>query len=337
MVAELVDAAFNIIYHEICLMFWMFMFGLTLKKRHALYNSFLTSYGETAFRLDQIIEFGAGIMKKARIHHHFHDDFSLQANAKSLAEFAVRGFQCNPSKLTLKQAEFIISLFERRISERIPVEYIINEAKYLDKRFYVNENVLVPRSLMGHRFNDFLNEVHWSNFKVLDLCTGSGCIGISLALLHPQIHVVLADISEKALEVASINIKKHHLEARVSIIKSDLFSEIDDKFDLIISNPPYVPTSEYKRSPEEFKNEPKIALESGSKGLDIVDRMISESKKLLNKNGTMIVEVGVTTAKIIKRRYKDLNLEWFKYRRPSGKESFFGMHCVFRVMGMHLP
>ncbi len=147
----------------------------------------------------------------------------------------------------------------------------------------------------------------------------------------------MADISHAALEVAHVNINKYSLNDRVRCIRSDLFDNIQNKYDLIITNPPYVSISEYQKCPEEFKNEPKIALESGKDGLDILHKILSQAKKYLNKNGSLIAEVGFPAAKLLKKKYPRILFKWFKYRRPNGKESIFGMHGVFLCKRSDLP
>jgi ribosomal protein L3 glutamine methyltransferase len=286
---------------------------------------------------------GSKLMRKERLHHHFFANHTFLAIAQHLATHAL---QISPNQANLssldkrissQQAKKIIHLFEKRIAKRIPVEYITHEAHYLGNQFYVNEHVLVPRSIMNTRFKDFLNDIHWENYRVLDLCTGSGCIGISLALINPHISVDLADISSQALNVAQSNINRHGLSERVKCIESDLFNNINDKYDLIITNPPYVTVSEYQGCPQEFKNEPKIALESGKDGLDIINRIMHQAKNHLNANGSLIAEVGFTAAKRIKKKYRQVPFTWFKYRRPCGKESLLGMHGVFQCPAKGLP
>ncbi len=272
-------------------------------------------------------------MRQAKLHPHFFADHSLKTTALYLTFFALKlpYEYTNPDylnkEITVNDAEKILQLFEKRISKRIPVEYITNESYYLGNPFYVNEHVLVPRSLMNTRFLDFLKFDQWKNYRVLDLCTGSGCIGISLALLNNQITVDLADISTKALAVAAINIKKYRLNDRVKCIESDLFENITEKYDIIITNPPYVPLNEYDQQPAEVKNEPDIALKAGIDGLEIIDKIIINSKSYLNPNGILIAETGYPAAKKIKKKYPATSFQWFKYRHPSGKKSILDKFC----------
>lgn len=285
------------------------------------------------YTVKSIARFGARLMKQAKLHPHFLANHSLKSTALYLTFFALKlpYEYTNPNylnqKITEADAEYILQLFEERISKRIPAEYITQESYYLERPFYVNEYVLVPRSLMNTRFDDFLKSVEWENYRVLDLCTGSGCIGITLALLHPNITVDLADISAEALAVASLNIQKYNLTHRVTCIQSDLFQNIEKKYDIIISNPPYVPLDEYDQQPPEVKNEPAIALKAGRDGLEIINKIIINSKLYLNPNGILIAEVGYPAAKQLKKKYPGLPFQWFKYRHPSGKESILDKLC----------
>lgn len=314
------------------------------KRRNRIYASCLAACQASNITFEDIVEMGASLMQKSRLHHHFYADFSFLTIARHLAAHALNispsvFFQENLSQLqiTENQAKKIIALFEKRIAHKIPVEYITNEAHYLGNTFYVNENVLVPRSIMNNRFQDFLHQTTWENNRVLDLCTGSGCIGITLALLNPNITVDLVDISEKALEVAQININKYALNDRVRCIQSDVFSNVSEKYDLIITNPPYVSTKEYQASPDEFKQEPKIALECGSDGLDIIHEILRSAKKHLNPQGRIIAEIGYPAAQRVKKHYAKVPFKWYKYRRPNGKESLLGMHGVFECAAQNLP
>lgn len=304
------------------------------------YLACLESCRNESTTFNDIVHMGAKLMQKSRLHHHFFGDFSTVSIAKHLAAHALNlNFaEINHDlKITESQAKKIIALFEKRIEQRIPVEYITNKAYYLGRTFYVNENVLVPRSIMNTRFEDFLSNMQWENYRVLDLCTGSGCIGITLALMQPNITVDLVDISPHALEVAQINVNNYGLNDRVKCIQSDLFTQLQEKYDLIITNPPYVSTSEYEASPAEFKNEPKIALECGKDGLDLVHKILRQAKNYLNTNGQLIAEIGYPAAARVKKKYPKVPFTWFKYRRPNGQESWLGMHGVFQCAAEGLP
>ena len=288
------------------------------KDRESAYQLFIASCSHGQMTVKNIARLGYQLMRKAKVHYHFFGNHSLFNNALYLTFFSLnlpyeyKNKTYLNRKITTDEAVKIIHLFERRIAERIPVEYITQETYYLGNQFYVNQNVLVPRSLMSTQFKDFLDKVEWENYRVLDLCTGSGCIGITLALLKPNIKVDLVDISSKALAVAEINVKRFSLENRVSCIQSDLFENIKDKYDLIITNPPYVTESEYQLQPLEVKNEPKIALTAGTDGLDILNKILSESALHLNPRGLLIAEVGYAGAVNIKKKYPRLPVQWLK-------------------------
>lgn len=298
------------------------------EKRAKHYRAFLSLCEKHQARVKDILALGVQVMSRQKLHHHFFGDYSWKATAQALLDYAL-----NPTHpdtlLTPEQARVIFALFERRIVQRVPVEYITQQASYCGHSFYVNEHVLIPRSIMSARFKEFLNETHWNTYRVLDLCTGSGCIGITLALLNPKIQVDLADISCKALEVAQRNIEQHGLQDRVGCIHTNGFDNIHHDYDLIITNPPYVSHQEYEKSPAEFKQEPKIALESGVEGLDLVHRILRKAKHYLSPQGTLIAEVGSSAAKRLKKHYPNIKFTWFKYKRPNGSISWFSTPGVF--------
>lgn len=324
-------------------------------KRNQCYCELLTKAAKNALTVQKLAEVGAVLMSKAKLHAHFFADFTFETTALYLAFFSLdfpyefEDTQYLDYIVNEEEVIKIIELFEERISKRIPVEYITHEAFYLDHIFYVNEHVLVPRSVMNTQFNDLLNKVTWQNNRVLDLCTGSGCIGISLALLNQNISVDLVDISEEALKVALINIQKYHLTERVHCIQSDLFNALEDKYDLIISNPPYVSDKEYQLSPPEFKNEPVLALKSGKEGLDIIERILNQARNYLTPHGLLVCEVGGMAANRLKKRYGALNLIWLKYKKSQDKQSqwdkwifnflnkWFGVDCIFVCKAHDLP
>jgi ribosomal protein L3 glutamine methyltransferase len=309
-------------------------------RRNLIYSDFLASFETQRVTVIDLVQLGYKLMRKARLHPHFFDGNSLLATAQYLSCFALQIPYNNTNNelvITSAQAKVAIKLFERRIVERIPVEYITSEAFYLGRKFYVNPYVLIPRSLMDTRFSQFLSQVTWDNYKVLDLCAGSGCIGISLALLNPQISVDLVDLCPQALEVAQYNVNFYNLGARVKCINSDLFANVSDTYDLIITNPPYVSAGDYRQIPAEFKHEPQLALESGRDGLDLIHRIIASAPNYLNPQGKIIAEVGYPAAKRIKKHYATLPFTWFDYHNPKDANSWFNiwlkplvaMDCIF--------
>ena len=199
------------------------------------------------------------------------------------------------ARLTHIERQKIIKWVYRRVVDRVPLPYLTKTAWFAGMKFYVDQRVIVPRSPIGELIRqDFepwvqLDKVH----SVLDLCTGSGCIGIASAHVFEEAKVVLSDISEDALEVAKRNILEHNVEDRVSAIQSDLFSQLQgQKFDLIISNPPYVDATDLSQMPIEYLKEPALALGSGEDGLDITRKILLQATDHLSEHGVLIVEVG---------------------------------------------
>ncbi len=202
-------------------------------------------------------------------------------------------------RLSASEREKIALLIADRTSSRKPLAYLLNQAWFCELPFYVDERVLVPRSpiaeLIAEQFQPWLGEVRVH--RVLDLCAGSGCIGIGVAHAFPESQVDLLDISEGALEVANINIDRHELWGRVQTIKSDLFGVFDalperPLYQLIVSNPPYVDAEDMSDLPEEFTHEPKLGLAAGDDGLDFARTILAQAGDYLDKQGLLVLEVG---------------------------------------------
>lgn len=186
-------------------------------------------------------------------------------------------------------------LAAERIRTRKPLAYLLQEAWFCGIPFYVDERVLVPRSpiaeLIRNQFDPLLQS---APARILDLCTGGGCIGLACALAFPEAEVVLSDISPDALAVAAINVEKLGLGGRVRLVQSDLFNDIDGSFDLIVSNPPYVAEEEYLELPAEFLREPRLGLVSEQQGLDIPLRILAHAADYLTPDGALVLETGAT-------------------------------------------
>ena len=200
------------------------------------------------------------------------------------------------ASLTNSEKAAVLALLQRRIQERKPAAYLTHKAWFMGLPFYVDERVLVPRSplaeLIHSRFQPWLNEPDAVE-RVLDLCTGSGCIGIACAYAFPEADVTLSDISADALAVAQRNIDEHNLAERVQAIESDLFAALGtERFDIIISNPPYVSEDEMQDLATEYHHEPRLGLAAGEQGLDCVIRILQQALDHLNPQGLLIVEVG---------------------------------------------
>ncbi len=225
--------------------------------------------------------------------------------------------------ITSKERKAIIELLQRRITERQPAAYLMQQAWFADLNFYIDERVLVPRSPIAELItDDFHPWLDTQNIhRVLDLGTGSGCIGIAIAHYIPNCIVDLADISEDALAVARYNVTSFGLEKRVQLYHSDLFTGLPEtKYDLIISNPPYVPIAELETLPLEYQKEPTLGLAGGVDGLDIVRNILDVALNYLTLDGTLIVEVG-TNSTALEQAYPEIPFLWLDFER--GGEGVF--------------
>ena len=209
----------------------------------------------------------------------------------------------------------VMELLERRVASRKPAAYLVNEAWFAGLSFYVDERVLVPRSpiaeLIEAGFEPWIGRQPVRN--VLDLCTGSGCIGIACAHAFPDARVDLADLSADALDVAGMNIQRHGLEARVSPLQSDLFAGLTGRrYDIIVSNPPYVPQQEVRELDAEFQHEPALGLAAGTDGLDIVTSILNDAGKHLRDDGILVVEVGHSQERLA-ALFPDVPFLWLEF------------------------
>ena len=203
------------------------------------------------------------------------------------------------ARLVADEKDRLAALVERRIAERIPVAYLTGEAWFAGLSFKVDSRVLVPRSpiaeLIESGFEPWLGDLEVE--RALDLCTGSGCIAIAMAAHQPGWQVDAVDISPDAIALARENAKEHQLEKRVRVIQSDLFAGLKgERYDLIVSNPPYVPAADVPALPPEYAHEPALGLASGHDGLDIPLRILRDAPGHLNEGGLLILEVGDSEA-----------------------------------------
>ncbi len=221
------------------------------------------------------------------------------------------------STLTKSEILEVIAVINRRVSERIPAAYITNEGWFAGLQFYVDERVLVPRSpiaeLVENRFEPWLNPDEVEN--ILDLCTGSGCIGIACAYAFQGAQVDLSDVSEDALEVAKMNIESHDAGQFVSAIQSVIFSNLKGKvYDIIVSNPPYVDQEDMSALSDEFHHEPELGLSSGTQGLDLTITILKQAAQHLTDMGILVVEVG-NSQYALAELYPDVPFHWIEFER----------------------
>lgn len=221
------------------------------------------------------------------------------------------------ARLTRDERLLILETFETRVDSRVPLPYLTGEAWFAGLPFCVDERVLIPRSpiaeLIEAGFEPWLGGRE--PLRILDLCTGSGCIGIACAYAFPDAEVVLSDLSADALAVAQANIDRHGLGDRVQAVQSDLFAGLaGQRFDLIVSNPPYVDATDLAEMPSEYRHEPELALAAGEDGLTIVRRMLSEARHHLHEDGLLVVEVG-NSAPALEAAYPSVGFTWIEFQR----------------------
>lgn len=234
------------------------------------------------------------------------------------------------ARVTSGEQDRLLKAFEKRIEDRIPTAYLTGRAYFYGLEFIVDENVLIPRSpiaeLIHDQFEPWLGGVEVN--RAMDLCTGSGCIGIAMAEAFPDAEVDLLDISPSALDIAQQNIDKHHLSDRVSVIQSDVFLGLSyERYELIVSNPPYVSSQEMEKLPAEYLAEPELALEAGDDGMDIVSQILLQAPNYLTGDGLLVVEVGAS-ADLLMERFPSVPFMWIDFE--------FGGDGVFAITAEQL-
>lgn len=229
-------------------------------------------------------------------------------------DFSADYFDC---VLTAEEKIAIHALLKRRIVEKLPASYLTGEAWFAGLPFVVNENVLVPRSpiaeLIEKRFDPWIEAESVEN--ILDLCCGSGCIGIASAYAFDWAYVDMVDISAEAIDVAEENIQRHQLDERVSVLASDLFQNVPQRhYDIIVSNPPYVDADDMTDLPDEYLHEPALGLAAGDDGLDLVIPMLQQARKYLTDQGILVVEVG-NSQQALQEAYPHVPFVWLDFER----------------------
>ena len=236
------------------------------------------------------------------------------------------------ARLLPHEREALLEIFRRRCEERLPAAYLTSEAWLGEHRFYVDDRVIVPRSFIAELLQEQLTpwvEDPWAIESALDLCTGSGCLAILTALAFPEAQVDAVDLSKDAISVAERNIADYHLTERVHPIQSDAFSQLKGKrYDLIISNPPYVDAESVAALPPEYLHEPEMALGSGEDGLDFTHIILREAKKHLTPNGLLVVEIG-HNREVLEAAYPTLPFTWL--------DTTAGDEYVFLLNATDLP
>ncbi|VAW92341.1 Ribosomal protein L3 N(5)-glutamine methyltransferase [hydrothermal vent metagenome] len=229
-------------------------------------------------------------------------------------DFDLSGFE-KDTPLSTEQNENIHSLLRSRVEKKIPAAYLVNEAWFCGLPFYVDDTVLIPRSPIAELIeSEFQPWIKRQNIhSILEIGTGSGCIALSCAYYLQDVTVDAVDVDEHAISIANKNTQNLELESRVNIIKSDVFSAITTKkYDIIVSNPPYVSVQEYDALPAEYKHEPEIGLKSGDDGLDCVRIILSEAADYLNDDGILIVEVGNSQTNL-ESAFPDIPFMWLDF------------------------
>jgi ribosomal protein L3 glutamine methyltransferase len=222
--------------------------------------------------------------------------------------------------LTLPEREQVIDILQLRISSRRPAAYITRESWFCGLKFYVDERVLVPRSpiaeLISNQFEPWANSGRVE--RILDLCTGSGCIAIASKYHFPAAEVCASDVSAEALEVAALNLEQHDLSDQVTLYESDLFDSIPaQSFDVIVSNPPYVDAEDMSALGDEFHCEPAIGLRAGYDGLLLVDRILARAGEFLSEHGVIFIELGNSQA-ALEAKYDFLPMTWIEFEFGGG-------------------
>ncbi|BBA85311.1 yfcB protein [endosymbiont of Sipalinus gigas] len=215
-------------------------------------------------------------------------------------------------KIENSKKEILINIIKKRIYNKKPIFYLINRSIYYELLFFIDKNTIIPRSPIGGIIkNKYIKKIIKNPKLILDLCTGSGCLAILLAFIYKKSKIDASDISQKSLLISKKNIIYYKMDNRINLIRSNLFNKILNKYDLIVSNPPYLNYIDIINLPKEYKNEPIKGLYGGKNGLKFIEKIINSSLNYLNKNGILICEIG-NNYKLLKKKYPNLKFNWIK-------------------------
>ncbi len=281
-------------------------------------------FEDISARLDtpkDFVRWGASAFNRAKLHFEHGTSNAVDEALNLVLHGLSLGHDIPPwlldGRLTEAEKRAVYDLLRRRVEERKPYAYITNKARFAGLDFYVDERVLVPRSpiaeLIEAAFEPWVEAERVT--RVLDLCTGSGCIAIACAYAFGDAAVDATDLSQDALDVARMNVESLHVADRVLLHKADVFNGLPEApYDIIVSNPPYVDAEDMATLPDEHKHEPKLGLAAGNDGLDIVRRILADAPRYLAQDGILVVEVG-NSRWALEQAYPDLPFTWLEFER----------------------
>jgi len=270
------------------------------------------------YSIRDFIRFTVSCLRSADVHlGHGSEDAFAEATALVMQTLSLdwdADAEILDARILPSERRRIVELLEKRVNDRIPLAYLLNLAYFCGHPFYVDERVLIPRSPIGELINErFATLGVREPQRILDLCTGSGCIAIALAHAFPDALVDATDLSLDALSVAAVNIEHHNLHEQVNLIESDVFSKLPgQRYELIVSNPPYVDAADMADLPPEYTHEPELALEAGPDGLSITRRILAEAADYLTENGLLVVEVG-NSWWALQQAFPDVDFQWLEF------------------------
>jgi ribosomal protein L3 glutamine methyltransferase len=267
-----------------------------------------------------LVRWGASEFGRAKLHFGHGSDNALD-EAYHLVTWALHLPHELPkgyfeAQLTEAERRKVVALLRERVRTRKPAAYLTGEAWFAGLPFEVDARVLIPRSplaeLVGNHFQPWLRG---EPRRILDLCAGSGCIAVACAMAFPEAEVDAVELDPRALAVLKRNVARHGVQGRVEPIRSDLFAKLKGRrYGLIVSNPPYVPTARWRRMPKEYHHEPKLALEAGADGMDLVARILREAPAHLERDGVLVCEVGGSVREF-NRRFAQAPVIWPEFER----------------------